>query len=503
MRFLALMLALAGCDSDLTSPLDTGAQDADLAVADLASADEATAPDDLATVDLATTDLAVGDAAPDLAGPCAASTDCPAGFACDQVSNRCSVACGGDGGSFSACNGGCCDGLICRSGSTNAACGSGGASCADCGSLSCFAVAGGGACLMPGQWEQRSPAASPQARSAYAFAFDSGRNRTVVFGGSGNQFPYYLDDTWEYDGTTWAQACTSTACSSSAPSPRSDLAMAYDAKRSRTVLFGGFGPLNGIDHGDTWEWDGTVWSQACTAAPCSNSTPPARQDHAMVFDSARGHIVLFGGQSPSSSFGDTWEYDGTSWTPVLVAGPSMRVGHAMVYDPVRARTVLFGGYDDSSGQLGDTWEYDGTGWTMVSDSGPARRTGHGMAWDAVLGRAVVFGGTTVNTAPLVDTWIYDAATASWTQLGSTVTPPQRTLFGMIFDGTQRRALLFGGLDVVSSSRADTWVFHPRGESCADATTCNTGSCLDGVCCESASCSAGQLCNRPGTLGLCN
>ncbi len=37
------------------------------------------------------------------------------------------------------------------------------------------------------------------------------------------------------------------------------------------------------------------------------ASPSARYDHAMADDSARGKVVLFGGQG-SSVYGDTWEY---------------------------------------------------------------------------------------------------------------------------------------------------------------------------------------------------
>lgn len=38
--------------------------------------------------------------------------------------------------------------------------------------------------------------------------------------------------------------------------------------------------------------------------------------------------------------GDTWVWDGSSWTSVETGGPSPRSDHAMAYDTVRGRTVL-------------------------------------------------------------------------------------------------------------------------------------------------------------------
>src|SRR5436309_145576 len=91
-----------------------------------------------------------------------------------------------------------------------------------------------------------------------------------------------------------------------------------------------------------------------------------RDRHAMAYDSARGRVVLFGG----SGLGDTWEWDGTSWTQRASSGPPPRYKHAMAYDSARGRVVLFGGDGAAGPYLADTWEWDGTAWTQRSPSGP-------------------------------------------------------------------------------------------------------------------------------------
>jgi len=76
----------------------------------------------------------------------------------------------------------------------------------------------------------------------------------------------------------------------------------------------------------------------------------------MVYDSARGRVVLFGGYGSPPVFGDTWEWDGSNWVERTPAtSPTDRYGHEMVYDHARGRVVLFGGvYVDT---LNDMWEY--------------------------------------------------------------------------------------------------------------------------------------------------
>lgn len=86
----------------------------------------------------------------------------------------------------------------------------------------------------------------------------------------------------------------------------------------------------------------------------STSGPTARHRHAMAYDSARHVTVLFGGHSGSTSgaaLGDTWEWDGNSWTQINTTPPPARHGHAMVYDSVRSRIVMIGGYGTIGGAI--------------------------------------------------------------------------------------------------------------------------------------------------------
>jgi hypothetical protein len=95
----------------------------------------------------------------------------------------------------------------------------------------------------------RAPATSPPPRSSASIAYDSSRQRVVLFGGyDGASANNYLGDTWEWDGNSWTQRMPTTS-----PPPRSEHALAYDAVRQRLVLFGGLGG-SGIYFADTWEF---------------------------------------------------------------------------------------------------------------------------------------------------------------------------------------------------------------------------------------------------------
>ncbi len=137
----------------------------------------------------------------------------------------------------------------------------------------------------------------PQGRYLHEMAYDSGRNRTVLFGGSGNIG--LLGDTWEWNGATAAW----TLVASTGPQSRWQHAMAYDSGRNRTGVCGGdIG--TGISYlGDTWEWNGATAAWTLVAS----TGPQSRSAHAMAYDSGRNRTVVFGGFGGSSVFGDTWE----------------------------------------------------------------------------------------------------------------------------------------------------------------------------------------------------
>jgi hypothetical protein len=135
-------------------------------------------------------------------------------------------------------------------------------------------------------WTQHSPATSPSARFHHAMAYDSVRGVTVLFGGTTYGASDFLSDTWEWDGTNWRQRVPATS-----PPARRLHAMVYDSTRGVTVLFGGDyvdGSGNDFLFDDTWEWNGTDWAQRSPA-----TSPQARLGHAMAYDSVRGVTVLF------------------------------------------------------------------------------------------------------------------------------------------------------------------------------------------------------------------
>jgi hypothetical protein len=219
--------------------------------------------------------------------------------------------------------------------------------------------------------------------------------------------------------------------------------MTYDESRHRLVLFGGYTPSY---VGDTWEWDGTEWTQVADIGPA------ARMGCALAYDTVRQRVVLFGGWNrtmspPNYYFSDTWEWDGTEWIQIADTGPPPRAGHAMVFDSSRECLVLFGGYWQAVGQsagvwLSDTWEWnEDAGWVKRQDIGPRSMANPRMAQTEA--HTVLFGFTGV-TSGAGQTWEWNDNL--WTQRQN-MGPPHRTAYNLAYDSQRDRVVLFGGWGV--------------------------------------------------------
>jgi hypothetical protein len=268
--------------------------------------------------------------------------------------------------------------------------------------------------------------------------YDAARGTVVLFGGAAQSGTsgIFNGDTWEWDGIAWMQR------SVTGPVPRFVHATAYDSARGVTVLFGGAGPSGGssVFFGDTWEWNGNVWTQRTVTGPSARFAP------AMVYDEARHVTVLFGGlpQGAGAPFiSDTWEWNGTAWIQRSVGGPSPRWAHSMVYDSARGVIVLFGGSTDRFNPVpnGETWEWNGTVWTQRLVSGPSPRMYAALAYDPSRAVTLLFGGYTgVSPYYSGETWEWNGAV--WSQ--RMVAGPSRRSCEMVYDSVSHKTLLFGG-----------------------------------------------------------
>ncbi|MGI8552554.1 MAG: Kelch repeat-containing protein [Dehalococcoidia bacterium] len=248
-------------------------------------------------------------------------------------------------------------------------------------------------------WSMLSPSTSPPPIVQPAVTYDAAHNALVLYAGSSG--------TWTFDGTTWLQQHPSIS-----PPVRQNTVLAFDAATNSTILFGGITCPNGVCTrlNDTWSWNGSTW-----APQHPGTSPPARDTASMAYDAATSTLVLFGGYvcngATCAAVNDTWTWDGTNWTQQIPAGsPPARNAASMAYDAATSTVVLFGGCCGSAGNFADTWTWNGATWSQkVPTISPPARNYAGMAYDAAHSQIVLFGGCCPN-GRANDTWLWDGST---------------------------------------------------------------------------------------------
>jgi hypothetical protein len=266
-------------------------------------------------------------------------------------------------------------------------------------------------------------------------AFDSRRNRTVLFGGvtrDGDFFAIRPDDqgTWEWDGSLWTQV------EDLGPSARLLAGVAFDEARRVTVLVGGLGPQFQT-LGDTWTWNGSQWTQVA-------DTGPAVYRPTVAYDAQAERVLLL---APD---GKTWAWDGNEWTQVADTGPAFEA--VMAWDVVTESVVAAGWAVVGGVPRGfQTWAWRNGMWQQLEEIGP-RLTGAYVGCASATG--IVLQGGGFETTSLASTWGWDGH--HWTEIQD-MGPGARSGHSMCYDSERQHVVLFGGVvGSVAGLRNDTW-----------------------------------------------
>ncbi len=145
-----------------------------------------------------------------------------------------------------------------------------------------------------------STAAHPTARSLAGAVYGPAEQRLLLFGGAlpggFGAGSISLNDTWQFDLLlpgleVWNQFSPQTT-----PLDRAQQAVAFDTARNRMVIFGGLHYMAAdpffLGLNDTWAFDGVTWKNLASAGP----RPIARRGAAGVYDAVNDRFVIFGGQ---------------------------------------------------------------------------------------------------------------------------------------------------------------------------------------------------------------
>ena len=356
-----------------------------------------------------------------------------------------------------------------------------------------------------GAWTNRTPAGTkPSPRAGASMVYDSVHKNFVLFGGrSTSGFNY--EDTWVWDpaGGTFTDATTA------GPSARSQHSMVFEKSTGKVLLFGGgradagssiwpetyfySDPLQRPRSGaspdgtgivlafaETWEWDPSAgsWTQLTPT-----TTPGARYDSALAWDSKRNLAVLFGGMQKDQTDAngipqrDTWDWNPTTKNWSLRAStttmPSPRWGHAMAYDPARGLVVLAGGKSwQTYLGLGEVWDWDpNTGnWTQRltgnESSVPAGRMYASLLTDSARSRLDLLAGITFSTSlpfggyqPTAsgEVWEFEPASAKFANRSAVQNwPSQRWGNAIAFCPATGKTYLFGGQSPNYDLLNDLW-----------------------------------------------
>jgi hypothetical protein len=200
-------------------------------------------------------------------------------------------------------------------------------------------------------------------------------------------------------------------------------------------------------------------------------SPPIRRGHTAVYDEVHDRMIIYGGDAvncSSEKLSDVWVLTNATgwwgtpkWEELLVTSPQppARSDHAAIYDPDNNIMVVAGG-TGVFGPVNDTWVLSNANgisglpvWTQLEPTGerPLVAAQRATVYDRHSNRMTVFGGWNCCTAPLSnEVWVLTHANGltgspEWIKLRPTGIPPSpRVGSTAVYDAFANRMILFGG-----------------------------------------------------------
>lgn len=260
-----------------------------------------------------------------------------------------------------------------------------------------------------------------------------------------------------------------------------EAAAVYDSKNERELIYGGkdSSRKEAIPLLRELNLASRVW----TILKVDGPIPTATVKPAMVYDSKRDSLFLFGGwaQDAEKPSADLWtlplsEEGGRRWKLLSEGEQSApaRNGCVMVLDADRDRLLIHGGDGGPHPQYGftplkDLWVFSpkDSSWSQLKPSGdiPEPRWCHAGATDNEKGRMFIFGGAGyVGDRLVCDDAVYelDMATLVWKKhVGRRVRPVPVEDSSLTYDAKADVLVLVGGLSIAETGdpgSKSVWVF---------------------------------------------
>lgn len=203
----------------------------------------------------------------------------------------------------------------------------------------------------------------------------------------------------------------------------------------------------------------------------SDSIPPKRAHHELVYDETSQKILLTCGSTPLDGgksfdvFNDVWSFDGKSWNLLGNAGDH-RSGIRMAFDSKRKKPYSFGGFEDNK-CLGDLRVMENGNWKTIANDPAMKASEPGFIYDSKRDLFIAFGGSAERGVVNGTTWIWkDGVWKKFVGPG----PEGRQAFAMVYDNKRDKTVLFGGMGA-SPDQAfrDTWEFDGSSWTKVDST----------------------------------
>ena len=344
--------------------------------------------------------------------------------------------------------------------------------------------------------EAEPDATTPKWSSDFVFTSDTGLSlHSAVYDPTTKVMTVFGGNDWGAESTTTSAVLLYTPGSptgtwttliangaAGAPSARAGHSAVYDHVNNRMVVFGGICSILQsctTVFNDVWvlsNANGQGGAPAWTQLSPSGTPPDARWGHTAVYDAKHNRMIVYGGSGGSTVYTDVFvlsNANGLGGTPAwthLAPGGTPPLGGwlaSAVYDPSNKVMTVFGGNNGSTTATNGVWTLsnaNGLGgtpqWTNIVADGaagsPAQRFGHSAVYDQTNDRMTIFGGLAFSgersDVGFNDTWVLAYAnglggTPAWTKLKPAGLPPgTRCEHTAVYDATSDQMMIFGGVN---------------------------------------------------------
>lgn len=351
--------------------------------------------------------------------------------------------------------------------------------------ITCVDVAAPAAPARASLWTQLSPvgASAPAARWQHGAGYDVRNDRLIVYGGTGASG--VLGDVWvllNASGRSGPPTWTSLNPSGTPPAARRAAVVAYDSARNRLLVYGGADANNYILT-DLWvlsDANGLGSAPTWTRMPVT-PTPEVIGRRAFGYDARADRLQLFGGLSCGSGYCTLYSSlaslrnlsGAVSYATESAPGPSARSSAVGAYDAVNGRLFVVGGNTSAASPqnrdvIGEAWALLGAGGSgalswRAAPTLPDGREYHNAVYDTRDGRVVVFGGVGLDNYVRNDVWLLDGAgtlqTMQWLAYAtqSSSRPKARSGAAAVYVPGSNLLLVYGGNSGNNTLENDVWV----------------------------------------------